>query len=112
MVARPKSRQALALEILKSTVPANGTLAETYLAGRAITLPIPERLRFHDALLHTPAGTSAPAMVALVTGVDDKPLAVHRTYLSRDGSGKADLDPPVSRICRGRRSDELRKQNY
>lgn len=86
-------RQALALEIWNSTVPAIGTLAETYLAGRAVTLPIPERLRFHDALAHTPTGTGAPAMVALVTDIDDKPLAVHRTYLSRDGSGKADLDP-------------------
>jgi putative DNA primase/helicase len=96
-------RQAAALEIWKSTLPANGTLAETYLAGRAITLPIPERLRFHNVLVHTPTGTGTPAMVALVTGVDDNPLAVHRTYLSRDGSGKADLDPPRMMLgaCRG-----------
>jgi hypothetical protein len=60
-------RRALALEIWNSTMPANSTLTETYLAGRAITLPIPDRLRFHNALAHTPTGSSAPAMVALVT---------------------------------------------
>jgi len=98
-----RTRQALALQIWKSTVPANGTLAETYLTGRAITLAIPERLRFHDALVHMPTGTSAPAMIALVTGVQDKPLAIHRTYLNHDGSGKADLDPPRMTLgaCRG-----------
>jgi len=96
-------RQTLALEIWKSTVPAKGTLAQTYLAGRAITLPLPDRLRFHAALPHTPSGTTAPAMVALVTGFDDKPLAIHRTYLNRDGDGKADLDPPRMMLgaCRG-----------
>ena len=96
-------RQRLALEIWNSTVPANGTLAATYLAGRAITLTIPERLRFRNSLAHAPAGTSAPAMVALVTSVDDKPLAVHRTYLSGDGCGKANLHPPrmILGACRG-----------
>ena len=33
-------------------------------------------------------------MVALVTrGVDDKPLAIHRTFLARDGQGKAPMVP-------------------
>ena len=33
-------------------------------------------------------------MVALVTlGQDDVPLAIHRTFLARDGSGKAPVDP-------------------
>jgi hypothetical protein len=33
-------------------------------------------------------------MVALVThGVDDSHLAIHRTFLARDGSGKAPVDP-------------------
>jgi hypothetical protein len=33
-------------------------------------------------------------MVALVSrGSDDTPLAIHRTFLARDGSGKAPVDP-------------------
>ena len=43
-------------------------------------------------------------MVALVTrGVDDMPLAIHRTFLARDGSGKAPVDPQKMMLgpCRG-----------
>jgi hypothetical protein len=43
-------------------------------------------------------------MVALVTrGVDDAPLAIHRTFLARDGSGKAPVDPQKMMLgpCRG-----------
>jgi phage/plasmid primase-like uncharacterized protein len=43
-------------------------------------------------------------MVALVTrGTDDEPLAIHRTFLRRDGSGKALVDPPKMMLgpCRG-----------
>ena len=60
-------------------------------------------LRFHAGLKH-PSGSIWPAMVALVTrGVDDAPLAIHRTFLARDGSGKAPVDPPKMMLgpCRG-----------
>ena len=43
-------------------------------------------------------------MVALVTnGVDGEPLAIHRTYLSRDGTGKAPIEPQKLMLgpCRG-----------
>jgi hypothetical protein len=43
-------------------------------------------------------------MVALVTrGVDDAPLAIHRTFLACDGSGKASVDPQKMMLgpCRG-----------
>ena len=43
-------------------------------------------------------------MVALVTnGVDATPLAIHRTFLARDGSGKAPVDPQKMMLgpCRG-----------
>jgi phage/plasmid primase-like uncharacterized protein len=33
-------------------------------------------------------------MVALVSDMNGAPLAIHRTYLRRDGSGKADVEPP------------------
>jgi hypothetical protein len=42
-------------------------------------------------------------MVALVKGVDGTPLAIHRTYLSRDGAGKAPVEPQKLMLgpCRG-----------
>ena len=83
--------------------PAQGTPVETYLASRGIRLPTPDALRFHAGLKH-PSGGIWPAMVALVTnGVDGTPLAIHRTFLARDGGGKAPVDPQKMMLgpCRG-----------
>ena len=43
-------------------------------------------------------------MVALVTrGTDGEPLAIHRTFLARDGAGKAPVTPQKMMLgpCRG-----------
>jgi putative DNA primase/helicase len=82
-----------ALAIWRSTMTAEGTLVETYLAARGLYRPLPPTIRFHAGLKH-PSGGFWPAMVALVThGSDDSPLAIHRTFLARDGLGKAPVDP-------------------
>jgi len=86
-----KSQAALA--IWGASVPAYGTLVTTYLASRRLHLPPPTSLRFHPGLTH-PSGGTWPAMVALVTrGLDAAPTAVHRTFLARDGSDKAPVEP-------------------
>src|SRR5207342_2575851 len=51
-----------------------------------------------------PSGGIWPAMVALVTGgVDRTPVAIHRTFLARDGGGKAPVEPQKMMLgpCRG-----------
>ena len=96
-------RTEVALAIWQSAMPADGTLVETYLASRGLHLPPPPTLRFHAGLKH-PSGGIWPAMVALVTrGSDDTPLAIHRTFLARDGGGKAPVDPQKMMLgpCRG-----------
>lgn len=96
-------RTAAALAIWQSTIPANGTAAETYLAARGLTFPLPPSLRFHGGLKH-PSGATWPCMVALVTqGIDDMPQAIHRTFLARDGLGKAPVEPAKMMLgpCRG-----------
>ncbi len=96
-------RSAAALYLWRSTVPANGTPVETYLARRGLSLPLPPSLRFHRGLKH-PSGGFWPCMVALVTRGDDaSPLAIHRTFLARDGGGKAPVDPAKMMLgpCRG-----------
>jgi putative DNA primase/helicase len=86
-------RTKAALAIWQYAKPAQGTLVETYLASRGICLPTPDALRFHAGLKH-PSGGIWPAMVALVTrGSDGTPLAIHRTFLVRDGRGKAPVEP-------------------
>jgi len=86
-------RKESALAIWNTSVPASNTPVETYLRSRGITLPTPAALRFHAALRHHPTGTGWPAMVALVTGVGGGPVAIHRTYLAHDGTGKAAVTP-------------------
>jgi putative DNA primase/helicase len=96
-------RTEAALAIWQSATPADGTSVETYLALRGLHVPPPTTLRFHAGLRH-PSGGIWPAMVALITrGTDDTPLAVHRTFLGRDGAGKAPVDPQKMMLgpCRG-----------
>jgi putative DNA primase/helicase len=92
-----------ALRLWGATVAAPGTLVETYLAARNIVIPVPAALRFHAAMKH-PGGQRWPAMVALVTrGADGASIAVHRTFLARDGRSKAPVEPTKMMLgpCRG-----------
>jgi putative DNA primase/helicase len=96
-------RAETARDIWQATMPADGTLVEIYLVSRGLHLPLTPTLRFHGGLKH-PSGGIWPAMVGLVTrGADDAPLAIHRTYLARDGGGKAPVDPQKMMLgsCRG-----------
>jgi putative DNA primase/helicase len=86
-----------------ASISAEGSLVLTYLAVRGLRQPLPPTLRFHAGLKHRSGGIW-PAMVALVTrGIDDVPLAIHRTFLARDGSGKAPVEPQKMMLgpCRG-----------
>ena len=88
-----RSRTEAAMCIWLADDPARGTLVETYLAARGIRVAVPDSLRLHGALPH-PSGGTWPAMLALVTnGRDGTPMAVHRTFLARDGRGKAPVCP-------------------
>lgn len=96
-------RSETALSIWQAAKPACGTLIETYLGSRGLRLPATLMLRFHPYLKH-PSGDSWPAMVALVTrGSDDAPLAIHRTFLASNGTGKAAVEPQKMMLgpCRG-----------
>lgn len=73
--------------------PIAGTLAERYLRGRGVTIDLAPALRF--AWLRHPVGLTLPALVAAVT-VAPSPLvvAIHRTFLSFDGTRKTDVGQP------------------
>ncbi len=83
-----------ALEIWRRCVPAPGTLVEKYLRARGITIPAPRSLRYLAAAKHQPTGLILPAMVAGVQGPDGRVVAVHRTFLSRNGTAKASVSEP------------------
>ena len=96
-------RTETALLIWHAAKPAGGTLIDTYFGSRGLRLPATPRLRFHPSLKH-PSGDAWPVLIALVTrGSDDAPIAIHRTFLARDGAGKAPVNPQKMMLgpCRG-----------
>jgi putative DNA primase/helicase len=96
-------RTERALQIWRATKLGKDTVVETYLRSRGIKMAIPQTLRFHPALKH-PDGQILPAMVSLVTRARDGwPIGIHRTFLMRDGRGKAPVQPSRMMLgpCRG-----------
>ena len=96
-------RSAAALAVWQASQTAGGTPVATYLRSRGLDLPSSPALRFHNGLKH-PSGGVWPAIVTLVTrGATGLPIAIHRTFLARDGRGKAPVDPAKMMLgpCRG-----------
>lgn len=89
-------KQAEALAIWRAARPIAGTIAEAYLReARRIGVALPDCLRFHPRLAVGPRELGdAPAMVAAVTDLAGELVAVQRTFLLPDGSGKAAVERP------------------
>jgi DNA primase len=79
--------------IFASGVPAIDTLAEVYLRSRGINYPPPPSLRFAPALFHREAARKFPAMLGGIQNIEGRIVGVHRTFLCRDGGGKAEVEP-------------------
>jgi Toprim domain len=88
-----------ARRLFAACYPVAGTLAETYLRARGITasLDLPA-LRFHPSCFYRADDKAPreawPALVAAVTDLADTITGVHRTWLARNGAGKAPLAEP------------------
>jgi putative DNA primase/helicase len=96
-------RTEAAVVVWRASHPAEGTPVATYLHSRGLTIPVPPSVRFQAGLRY-PSGGVWPAMVALATlGVDGKPIGIHRTFLKREGNGKAPVEPAKIMLgqCRG-----------
>jgi len=92
--AEAKCKAARARELWRSAVPIAGTLAETYLRGRAIEGPYPPSLRYLAGHRQPYTGLVLPCMVAAVQAPDGAIVGVQRTWLAPDGNGKARLRDP------------------
>jgi putative DNA primase/helicase len=72
-----------------------GDLADEYLHARGVGLETyPTCLRTIPTLWHKEECAAFPAMLALVTGPDGKPLTLHRTYLDPSKPDKAPVEKP------------------
>jgi putative DNA primase/helicase len=94
-------RATFALKLWDESADARGTGVATYLSSRGLSLPATNCLRFHPGLKH-PSGLRWPAMVALVLGTDAEPIAVHRTFLAKDGACKAPVSPQKMMLGRAK----------
>ena len=83
-----------ALEIWRRCVPAEGTPVEAYLRSRGITIPVPVSIRYLPDARHKGTNLILPAMIGGVQDLDGRVVAIHRTYLRYDGTGKAGVREP------------------
>jgi len=68
-----------------------GDPVQKYLYARTGLVDAPSVLRFHPALFHSDTRLEHPAMIAKVTDPDNKPVSIHRTYLTTGGD-KANVE--------------------
>jgi phage/plasmid primase-like uncharacterized protein len=88
-----QARLERAQRLWRGAEPLPGTAAATYLDARGVGHVIGcVDLRFHADCPH-PSRVRLPALVAAVRDVDDKFVGIHRTFLRRDGSAKAEIEP-------------------
>jgi len=97
--AGPEDARLAAKRLFEASGPIRGTIAERYLNGRGIELgPDFSALRFHPRGYYgrDPDGQPQfwPTLVAGITDLDGSVTAVSRTFLKRDGAGKAPVDSP------------------
>lgn len=84
--------------------PIGGTIAEAYLRARGYTGPISSVLRFGRGK-HPSGDGYHPMLIAavLLEGRTDQCVALHRTFLKPEGSGKTNLEPAKMTLgpCKG-----------
>jgi hypothetical protein len=95
----PRDTRLAASKLFALSRPVPGTLAETYLRGRGITVRLSwPCLRFYPACYYRPDDGEPrqawPALLGAVTDAAGNLTGLQRTYLARDGSGKAPLADP------------------
>ena len=103
-IADSKRIWSAAKPVNRATFPVETPL-EAYLTARGIDLEIiggvPPSIRFDPAMIHPPTKRRLPAMVAAIQEPNGKVAGVHRTYLTADGSAKAEINDPkmMKGIC-------------
>ena len=88
-----------ARRLFAMAVPIRGTIAEAYLRSRGISyLQKTPALRFHPRCFYRADDRAErecwPALLAAITDAAGTITGVHRTWLARDGAGKAPIATP------------------
>jgi phage/plasmid primase-like uncharacterized protein len=100
IAARREQQKERALQLRNGSTPTLKTIAQTYLNWRGIPdLAASPALRFRADTPHPEIKGRFPAMISEVVDVNGKFLAIQRTFLRRDGRGKADMEPPRATLA-------------
>ena len=96
--AQPGKPEA-ARRLFVMSQPIASTLAQSYLHRRGIAdQPGLSSLRFHPRCYYRPNASAPtqtwPAFIAAVTDLEGRISGLHRTWLARDGAGKAPINTP------------------
>jgi DNA primase len=91
---KDERNRRIALRMWQNAAPARGSPVEKYLRSRGLALPPAPVLRFAPRCWNRETGRELPAMLARVDDINGELVAVHRTWLRADGSGKAALQEP------------------
>lgn len=91
-------KQKFALALWKESRSSAGTVVEQYLQARGLKIQAPPCLRVLLGHRHRSSGLAGPVMLAAIQSWSKRLnrqeiIAVHRTWLSADGRGKADVSP-------------------
>lgn len=93
----------MVMKVLAECTPAANSIVEKYLSSRGINM-VPNQLLSHPKLQHSP-GVCYPAMVARVLNPKTRRYTggIHRTWLARNGQGKAPVEPDKKMLgpCKG-----------
>ena len=94
-----RDTRSAATRLYAISLPVPGTAAERYLRGRGITANLDwPALRFHPACYYRADESMPlerwPALLGAVTSLDGTLTGLQRTWLTRDGGGKAPVDDP------------------
>ncbi|MFY9875258.1 MAG: toprim domain-containing protein [Rhodomicrobium sp.] len=99
LLRRQTGTPAAAARLHALSQPLTGTIAETYLRRRRITATLSwPSLRFHPTCFYRldkdDSREEWPALLGVVTDERGKLFGLQRTWLARDGGGKAPLSEP------------------
>jgi putative DNA primase/helicase len=90
--AKAERQRFMAVKIWNAAIPGEWSpQLKRYLESRGITITPAPSLRWTPKTWHstTPeTGIEYPAMIAKIINIDDKLIAIHKTYLTPDGSAK------------------------
>jgi len=82
----------LAYKIWRESIPVLGSPSEAYFHNRNIHCNIPTVIRYHPSIKHSETNQKLPALISKIEGCQT--FSIHRTYLNRSSSQKADILSP------------------